>query len=457
MSICLKGLDAKCQSQTIRIFVDSSDELIELANALDWSVLADQVLSDLKQTAKGFWWLGRKLQLRTHLGVLVLQGLRKQTDRGIEQALYQAPVYQVFCGYGLVNTWRCPDHTKIQAFRSRLCADTQKKIGDQVLRVAQSLGFADPSWMVLDSTVQQANMAYPSDAHLMRKLVNQCTKVITFMKQAQKKYLPKDLLIDVQTLAKKAKGYFFMAKNTDIEIKRRYFREYHQQVKEQLKPIIDFFQQLSPQAYTALPWNIQHTVAQVTELGWRYLLDVAHFIRTQTIKPDKILSFHCFDVACIKKGKLGKDKEFGRTIQLGRIGGNFMMPLTCTDVRMADKHHVIKAIDEHGDIFGADVLKSLSTDKGYYSSRNVRKTQARGVNCDGMQRPYTAKDQPPEDVARPLYNRRAGIEPLIGHVKEFGLGRSKMKSDEATLAAGYRAVMSFNLHQLMRHMQGQMP
>jgi hypothetical protein len=57
------------------------------------------------------------------------------------------------------------------------------------------------------------------------------------------------------------------------------------------------------------------------------------------------------------------------------------------------------------------------------------------------------------DDAWALKRRRAGIEPLIQHVKSFGLGRSRMKSDETALASGYRAVMGFNLHQLIRHMQ----
>lgn len=36
-----------------------------------------------------------------------------------------------------------------------------------------------------------------------------------------------------------------------------------------------------------------------------------------------------------------------------------------------------------------------------------------------------------------LHGRRAGIEPLIGHAKHGGqLGRSRMKSDLTTLAAG---------------------
>jgi len=60
-----------------------------------------------------------------------------------------------------------------------------------------------------------------------------------------------------------------------------------------------------------LPWNIRHAFDQIKGDTWRYLLEVGHFTRTNTIKAEKILSFHAKELACIKKGKLGKEFEFG--------------------------------------------------------------------------------------------------------------------------------------------------
>jgi hypothetical protein len=55
----------------------------------------------------------------------------------------------------------------------------------------------------------------------------------------------------------------------------------------------------------------------------------------------------------------------------------------------------------------------------------------------------------------PLVDRRAGIEPLIGHAKHGGqLGQSRMKTDDTTLAAGYAAIGGFSLRQLIRHLLG---
>lgn len=120
---------------------------------------------------------------------------------------------------------------------------------------------------------------------------------------------------------------------------------------------------------------------------------------------------------------------------------------------MSDKHSFIPALKEHQSLFGQNCLKSIAVDKGYYSKANIDYCESRGVSANGVQRPGNCKNPIAPELALPLRNRRAGIEPLIGHVKEFGLRKSKMRSDAATLASGYRSVTGFNLHQIFRKME----
>jgi transposase, IS5 family len=455
MSFCTRGMDAKLKRTSIKITVPSTEPLIKLANALDWNAVAEIALPDLKQTAKGFWYLGRKLCLRTHLSVMVLQTLLKETDRGIEVRIKQTPVYRLFSGFGILPRWKCPDHTKIEEFRNRLNAETHKKIGHYILTVAEAQGFADASWMDVDSTVQEANMAYPADATLMKKLSEKCHRAIEFLKAKKKTYAP-CISIDIERIRKIAQSYFFLRKTASIEERRELFKQYHRLVKNQLRSTMEFCNHLTSRQLNALPWNIRRALTEIREMGWRYLLDVGHFTRTHGIKAGKILSFHAHQVACVKKGKAGKDKEFGRVFQLGRIGGNFLLAFTCNSVRMDDKHSLLPAVREHGKIFGETTLKEVGADKGYYKRKNIKGVEALSVNADGLQRTVNAKNQPDQQAAKALRDRRSGIEPLIKHAKSFGLGKSKMKTDATTLASGYRSVMGFNLHQMIRHMAGAM-
>lgn len=59
----------------MRVLVNEKHPLIRLSNTIDWKYLAEIVLPDLKVTTKGFWWLGRRLVLRSHLGAYLIQQL----------------------------------------------------------------------------------------------------------------------------------------------------------------------------------------------------------------------------------------------------------------------------------------------------------------------------------------------------------------------------------------------
>jgi len=453
MSLCHQGLDVKLEDTAVTTVVSITEPMVTLANALEWPRIAGLAIPDLKRTAKGCWYLGRRLSLRSHLAVMILQSLLKETDRGIEQRIKQTPLLQVFCGKSVLPDWRCPDHTKIEELRNRLSPETHKAIGHYVVQVATQAGFADAAWMDIDSTVQEANIAYPADATLMKKLCEKAHHVLAFLKERKKTVVSSVPPLAIEQIRKTAQRYFFLAKTAAIEERRVLFKRYHQLVKSELRPVIEFYQSFSERQLKTLPWHIRRTVRQLREQGWRYLLDVGHFVRTHTLKPGKLLSFQAKAVACIKKGKAGKPHEFGRVFQLGRIGGNFLVAFSCTSVRMEDKHSLLPAIHEHREIFGEETLRQIGTDKGYYSAKNIKAVEALSLDADGVQRPANVKERPPPDVTEALKRRRAGIEPLIQHAKSFGLGKSRMKSDTTTLAAGYRAVMGFNLHQLTRYMR----
>lgn len=454
MSLDLSGGDAAVTPVAVTIPVTKDHPLIKLANALPWTLLMALVLPDLKRTtAKGFWWTGRKLLVRVHLAAYILQKIYDLTDRQVEYSLKDNAAYQLFSGKGIVTGWRAPDHTKIEEFRSRLSPETQRLLANETAKVAVALGFADPSETDIDSTVQEANIAYPADANLMTKLAGLGRKIVDFLREKTRGLLPAGVTVDMKAVKAKARAYFFMPKNSDIDQRRQVFKELHRFVKQQMRPVVATCAAMDARRVARLPWNIRRAALQVRSKAWRYLLDVGHFTRTHTIKAGKALAFHAQAVTCIRKGKVGKENEFGRVFQLGRIKGNFLFVMASTSLRMDDKHSFVPMLAEHAALFGDGALQSASADKGYWSARNQRELKTRGIQS-GLQRPANIKSR--HGVASPavqelLRNRRAGIEPLIGRTKHGGqLGKSRMKSDAATLAAGYASVLGFNLRQMSR-------
>ena len=367
MSLDMSGGDLGVKPGVVSINVTAEHPLLKLANALPWMTLVAMAMSDLKSTTpKGQWWMGRKLSVRLHLAVYLLQKIYDLTDRQAEYGVKDNAAYQLFSGKGLVIGWHPPDHTKIAAFRGRLSPETQRLLANHATKIAVALGFADPFDTDFDSTVQEANIAYPADANLMTKLAGLGKKVIDYLRAKTRGLLPAGTAVAMKAVKTKARAYFFMPKNTAIDRRRKVFKELHRLVKQQMRPVVIACRALDDRRLACMPWNIRRATKQIRDTAWRYLLDVGHFTRKHTIKAGKALSFHSRPVACIRKGKVGKDNEFGRVFQLGRIKGNFLFVLASTSLRMDDKSSLVPLLREHAALFGEGVLESASTDKGYW-------------------------------------------------------------------------------------------
>jgi hypothetical protein len=259
----------------------------------------------------------------------------------------------------------------------------------------------------------------------MSKLCGIGKKFVDYIKQHTRSLLPPDFAVDMKTVKEYARSYFFLPKNVAIEKRRAAFRDLLVIVKQQMRPVVNICNALDSSRIVRLPWIIRRAYDQIRDQAWRNLLDVGHFTRTHSIKAGKILSLHSSAVDCIKKGKVGKDKEFGRVFQIARIKGNFLFVLESTSIGMNDKHSLIPLLNEHQlnehqALFAEGVLKSESSDKGYWSSKDMKAAANRRIQDIGLQSPSNMKNTdllPRVKIQKKLRDRRAGIEPLISHAK----------------------------------------
>lgn len=442
MSLAQDGINSKIKTHVTTIRVGQEHPLILIANALPWDRLSELVCGDLRSTtARGFWMVGRKLFVRSHLGILVLQARTKKTDRDIVSEIQDNAVYQAFCGSTAIKDWKCPHPSKVEEFRSRLSPETKMKINEIIVGVAVQKGFADPSKLDVDSTVQEANISYPTDAGMLVKLAKKCAKIAS--------KLDVGMTVNFKKIGGLAKEYFFRGKTT-AETQAEILSKLVKTIKEEILPVVAYAEKRVVEGSLRIKWNLKRILKEVAIYGRQYLKDAAHYARTHKARRGKSLSFHAHDVSCITKGKVGKKHEFGRVFHLGRVGGNFLIAL-CSGVNLADKKAIKPMLDKHEELFGAEVLDSLATDRGYHSNSNIKLTAKKGVTKIGIQKPGPAIQGDEEQEL--LRKRRAGIEPLIGHAKRFGLGRSKMKGDKNTHGSGFTSILGFNLSQLGRKLK----
>ena len=143
-------------------------------------------------------------------------------------------------------------------------------MANELAKVAVNLGFADPAATDFDSTVQEANIAYPADANLMTKLAGLGRKVLDYLREKTLGMVPDGLDVDMKAVKAKARAYFFMPKTAGIEKRRAVFADLHEFVKKQMRPVVEVCAALDPRRVGRMPWNLQRAWSQVNTMAWRY-------------------------------------------------------------------------------------------------------------------------------------------------------------------------------------------
>lgn len=453
-------------AQKIMVTVLPTHPLIKLMNTLDWEQLSRLILPDLKKsTSKLKWWLGRKLKIRTHLGVFLLQQLLNETDRGMERQLQDNAVYAIFCGKTFVENWNIPDHTKIEEFRSRLTPSTQCALSNAIVKFAATRGFAKPEHLDIDSTVQIPDMQFPATVNLLVKAAaigRRVQKVLLkFIPDEIRKHAPE---IDMKIIKGLAKQHYFeksKAIKQKVEARKQALAKLWVVVSEAIQPVIRFARMMDePFILELLPVKEKDLVTNFIQKAPALLGELFDRCYENAPRHSKIFSFYRNEVDCFNKNKHHKGIEFGRQFQIGRVGGNFVYYIPNYSIRMPDAASLKKLLMQHIELFQTP-LESIGTDKGYYSKDNEKLALDFGIKAVAIQKPQRKlKDAPANPISQEqlviLENRRAGIEPIIGHLKKYWqMGRSRMKSDQTTEASGYCALLGFNLRQMMRYLTGE--
>jgi len=421
------------------ITIPNTHPMIILGKNISWQAMADLVIDDLYKNKKRS---GRKLNIRLHLGAFILQSMNKWTDRTLEDMIkYHGPT-MIFCG--LKKSSQGLDHSQYTRFRNRISEDTAKNLSTLIIQKAKEYGFTNSDFMDLDSTVQEANICYPSDISMMRKLIQKSEKILDYLieKGSTKAKEIKDK-INFKRIGKNLKGYFFTKRTEEgKDEKKKLFSKIEKEINTTLKLVSSLSNSVS---YYDLPWNLKHDWNDIIEKGSKLLKDIRYFIKNQKMKEGKIMSLSRDMVTCIRKGKVGKLNEFGRKWFVSKINGNYAFGFSPKeDIRLEDASSMGIALKQFKNIFYCSP-KSVAGDQGFWSVDNINdckkyNVEEIGINPRGKKEWLVEKSE----IER-LRNRRASVEGIIGHTKMRGMGKSKMKSDEATFLEGQRSILSLNL------------
>ena len=333
--------------------------------------------------------------IRLMCGLLILKHLRNISDESVVEQWSENAYFQYFCGmHEFVPSYPC-NASELVHFRNRIGEKGIELILAESIRVNNDKNDDEHhDTAFIDSTVQEKNVTFPTDAKLHKKIIAKILKIVS------------DLNLPLrQSYTFKLKGIY----------RDQRFRNHPKNRKKAIradKRLRTIAGRLLRELKRNLGENRQYDK----------LLDLFNTILLQRRNsPKKIYSIHEPEVQCISKGKEHKKYEFGNKVSIIRsITG---VILGASSFRNEyDGHTIGKSLEQVHRLTGK-TIKRLAGDRGYRGEKEVNGTQILIPDTPKAKDTYYQRKK-----KHKLFCKRAGIEPTIGHLKtDYRLGRNFYK------------------------------
>lgn len=399
--------------------LDPHNRLRLLADLIDWKELEGQ-LDSYFHSEKGA--PGKPIRLVS--GVLMLQHMTGLSDEQMAVGWIQNPYWQYFCGYDYLQ-WKFPmDPSSLSRWRQRLGEKGLEKILQATLKLALRVGIVKTNsfeTVIVDTTVMEKNIAYPTDARLyyrsLQKLVKEAKRHDIALRQTYT-FLSKQALRKTHQYA-----HARQMKRAKREMRRlhTYLGRVHRDIQRQIDKQKDLQNPLT-------------SLLKITN----------HILYQQKTDKDKIYSVHEPEVECISKGKAHKKYEFGckASIVLTHKEG-FVLLMKAMHGKPYDGHTLEESLNRAENLTGTKVKRGF-VDKGY-RGHSVENKEIYISGKRGLSRHY-----------KNMLKRRQAIEPHIGHMKNDGkLDRNYLKGKLGDLINAVLCGIGHNLRLILHKMSVQ--
>jgi len=381
--------------------------LLLLAQKFPWSVFE-------KEFAQFYASVGRPAKpIRLMVGLLLLKQIENLSDERVVEAWVQNPYYQSFCGMKHFQ-WQLPcDPSDLVHFRKRIGEAGVEKIFQASVALHGKAGLERE--VVIDTTVQEKNITFPTDTKLRVKVMNRCWRLAAEegiqLRRSYRRELKKNLRIirfnNKRDVKKKAVG-----------IRR---------IKTMANALLrDVMRKLSDSRLAARHEELENYRRAVNQ---------------KRHDKNKIYSLHEPGVLCISKGKEHKKYEFGSKAAIA------MTKTSCVIVgaknfsaNVYDGDTLTKILSQITTVRGK-APESAYCDRGFSGRKRVGATAIVLPGAGASNVSVYDKRK-----ARKNFGRRSAIEPVIGHLKNgFRLARNYLKGSIGDAINLLLAAAAFNI------------
>lgn len=396
-------------------FIDKKHELVLLSEKIDWNYFEDE-FSPLYSK------LGNPSHpIRFMVGCLLLKHLYNLGDETLEKAWIMNPYMQYFCGRVFFEHEFPCDPSNFVHFRKRIGEKGIEKIFSYSVRMHDAKTNTS-NFVLSDTTVQENNTTFPTDAKLCKKVIDYCNKIAE-----------KEGIKQRQRYTKVSKQLVRNTYNGKHPKRAKTARKSQRQLKT-----------IAMRLIRELERNF------TTEQQEKYKDLLGLYTKSVTQKrndKDKIYSIHKPFTRCIAKGKAHKQYEFGNKVGIvttSNKGKKIILGIKAF-LQTPYDGHTIEPLLEQMEASGQKLPDELVYDRGGRGKKEIK-----GVKISIPATAIKSDTAYQKQVKRKKFRTRAAIEPIIGHLKtDFRLAQNYFWGESGPQINALLAATAWNLKKMM--------
>jgi len=408
--------------------IDEDNRWLTIARLIPWDALEQSYSRYFSHTGRPAY------DARLVIGLLLLKHMTRLSDVEIVLLVRENPYMQAFCGRDSFSSGSVIDPSTLTHVRRRLKGKPIKELEQLTYSTLIQQKIIRAKGLLIDATVFPESIAFPSDAGLLNKarqwLVGQIKELggkigkgfRTYNRTARQQYL----------------GFSKRKKRTKKDV-RRIVKSMLQYVRRNIGQLDVAIESVCQQGI-AVERSVIERLTVVKELfrqQWTMYRQGVHRIGA------RIVSLHKSWVRPIKRGKLGRDVEFGPKASLSHIGGfTFLDKLSHENYN--ESGDLGDQLAHYDELFGRPPPWVVA-DRIYGTQENRNLTQEAEIRDAFI--PLGRKSKavgPPDRWRRQKHRERNRIEGAIGNGKNhYGLDRIRYSipgGDELWIRLGLMAV-----------------
>lgn len=398
-------------------FIDTKHELVLLSNKIEWNYF--DIEFDKFYSSKG----RPSVPVRLMVGCLLLKRIFNLGDETLAAAWVRDPYMQYFCGEAHFQHQFPFDPSDFVHFRKRIGTEGIEKIFTYSVLIHGKA--AQEKQVLSDTTVQENNTTFPTDAKLAKKIIEKCVRI--FEKEGIK---PR------QTY-----------KRTSKQLVRDTYNPNHPKRRKKAKKAQKKLKTIAGRLIRELGRELN----EVQLALYRTELELYEkVIKQKRTDSNKIYSLHKPFTSCIAKGKAHKQYEFGNKVGLNTSIKSLI--ITAIKAFLGNPHDsktIEPLIDQSRENLDSEP-EEVIYDRG---GKGVKKIGNTVISTpDG--RPLKRDTNYQKSKKRKKFRRRAAIEPVIGHLKtDFRMQQNYLHGKDSPQNNAYLAAAGWNFKKMMKKLK----